>query len=223
MPKLLIKLPSRTRPKKFFDAVDNIQSMIGIEEFVIASALDLDDSSMNDWGVRNKIKEYDNLIIYWGLSKNKISAINRSIPMNIDWTHMIVSSDDFVFLKRGFGQQILHDFEQYFPDGDGLLHYPDGHVNEKLITLPIMGRAYYERTNYIYNPDYISVYGDCEQQEVAKKLGKYQYVPIQIADHQHFRWGFGGKDDLMAKTDSPENYQKDRATYNRRKLLNFGL
>lgn len=221
MPKLLIKLPSRTRPKKFFDSVDNIQSMIGIEDYVICASLDLDDPEMNNTTVMQKLKEYDNLIVFWGLSRNKIDAINRSIPLNFEWSYLLVTADDMVFTKKNFGNDIIKAFEDN-PDA-GLFHFPDQVTKEKLITLPVMTREFYLHLGYVYNPEYVSVYCDSEQMEVAKKLNKYKFVPISIFEHHHFRWNLSEKDALLEKTDSPENYQRDRATYNRRKLLNFGL
>lgn len=222
-PSILIKFPSRSRPHKMFAALDNIQSMIGIDDFVIALAVDLDDSTVNNPEVKRRLAGYDNLLVYWGRSKNKIDALNRSIPMGVNWRYLVVTADDFWFVKKGFGKQIISDFEQYFPDGDAILHYPDGYVNDKLLTLPVMGRKYYERTAYVYNPEYVSVRADREQQDVAQKLGKYKFIDVQIAEHQHYRWKGSEKDELNKVQDCPANYVKDKNTYNKRKLSNFGL
>jgi hypothetical protein len=206
-----------------FALLDNIRAMIGIDDFLIALALDLDDGTCNNQPVKERLKGYDNLTVFWGLSTSKINAINRSIPMNTPWKYLIVVADDFWFVVKEFGKQIISDFEKYFPDGDGLVHYPDGHVGSKLITLPVMGRRYYERTNYVYHPDYISVKADMEQQEVAKRLERYKYVDVQIAEHKHPRWGYGKMDDQLSLQDSPANYARDGATYHVRLTKGFYL
>lgn len=220
---ILIKFPSRSRPNKFFSCLENIKSLIGIDDYIICCALDLDDPTMNNKLVKERLNTYDKLRVYWGISKSKIHAINRNVPLDVDWKYLVCVADDFWFLKKNFGKQIISDFEKYFPDTDGLLHYPDGRVNKKLVTLPVMGRKYYERFGYIYNSEYVSVKADKEQMEVAQILGKYKYVPIQIADHRHPRWNFGEKDDQLKMQDSPLNYAKDGMTFNKRKMERFGL
>jgi hypothetical protein len=204
-----------------FSAIDNIQSLIGISNYLITLTLDLDDPTMNNEEIKGRLKKYDNLIVYWGLSRSKIEAINRSIPMNVSWRYLLVTSDDMVYIKKDFGKDIIEEFEK--DKGIGLLHVPDQHVNEKLITLPLMTREYYELFGYVYNPEYDSVKADGEQMEVAQRLGKYKYRPINIVRHEHYRWGYGQKDELNKKQDCPEKYIKDGQTFQRRKMMNFGL
>lgn len=211
------------RPHKLLACLENIRAMIGIDEYVVSLNLDLDDYSVNNSEIKRQLQSFDNVIIYWSLSKNKIHAINRSTPTNFDWKWMILTADDFWFVKKDFGKQVIQDFKDYFPDGDGLIHYPDGRVNERLVTMPVMGRKYYHRTNYIYNPAYVSVKGDKEQHQVAELLGRYKYIPVQIADHRHPRWTKEQKDDQLKQQDSPANYAIDGMTFNNRKLKNFDL
>jgi hypothetical protein len=220
-PSILIKFPSRERPKKMLSCIENIRAMIGIEDYVIALALDLDDPSCNNQPVKEALKQCDNVIVYWGLSRNKIQAVNRSIPLNINWKYLVVTSDDMFFIRKNFGKEIIDAFEDY-PDA-GLLHFPDQHVNEKLITLPVMTRAYYERFGYVYHPDYVSVKADKEQMEVAQRIGKYQYVDLDIVEHRHWRWKKTERDQLYKRQDSPANFALDGLTYHNRLVKNFDL
>lgn len=218
---LLIKFPSRSRPDKFFKCLDNIRSLIGISDYVISANLDEDDTSMNNPKVIERLKSYDKLVVCWGLSESKIAAINRDIPTDIAWRHLLVTSDDMVFIKQDFGKEILKAFKDN--QDAGLIHFDDGKMGQRLITLPLMTREYYERFGYVYNPEYESVYADNEQMEVAKILGKYKFVEGDIVRHEHYRWGFGPQDELSKKEDSPENYAKDRKTFQQRKAKNFYL
>lgn len=220
-PTILVKLPSRSRPAKMFAAIENIQSLIGIDDYLIALALDLDDESVNNQPVKERLKGYDNLIVYWGLSGSKIKAVNRSIPMNIAWRYLLVTSDDMWYIKKDFGRDIIKAFEDN-PEA-GLLHFPDQHVNSKLITLPLMTRAYYERFGYVYHPDYISLKADGEQQEVAIRLNKYKYVPINIVEHRHWRWKKAEKDSLYKQQDTAGNYAADGITFHNRMVKKFDL
>jgi hypothetical protein len=218
---LLIKFPSRARPEKFFKCIENIQSLIGLVNYNIAATLDIDDETMCNIGVKERLKKYDNLIVYWGLSKNKIDAVNRSIPTGVSWKYLLVTSDDMVYIKKDFGKYILKAFEEN-PEA-GLIHFPDGTMGERLITLPLMTKKYYELFGYVYNPSYESVYADNEQMDVAKKLGKYKYIPTDIVRHEHYRWGFGSQDELSKKEDGQESYKIDRETFLRRKAINFEI
>lgn len=204
-----------------FAAIENIQSLIGIEDYVIALTLDDDDDSVNNPEVKERLKKYDKLIVDWGLSESKIHSINRNIPTDIAWKLLLVVADDFVFIKQDFGKDILQAFEEN--PGAGLIHFPDGKQNEKLITLPLMTREYYELFGYVYNPAYENLWADNEQMAVAKKLGKYRYIPTHIARHEHPIWGYGVQDELSKKQDSPENYARDRKTFQERQAKNFYL
>jgi hypothetical protein len=108
-----------------------------------------------------------------------------------------------------------------FPDTDGFLHYPDHKVKEALCTYSVIGRKYYERTGYVYHPDYFSVYCDNEATDVAKILKKYAYIPMFFIEHRHPVWGYGKPDELLKQTES--FFHTDHATYERRKKKNFDL
>lgn len=221
-PRILIKFPSRSRPAKMFSCIENIKSLIGIEDYIIALALDLDDQTVNNPEVKQKLKGYDNLIVYWGLSKNKIDAVNRSIPKHFAWKYLVVMSDDMLFLMKDFGKIIIDTFVQH--PYAGLLHFPDqkNKVNN-ILTLPVMRRSFYELFGYVYHPSYISVKADKEQMEVGKRLNQYLYVPIEgFVKHCHPRWGWPA-DEQNNRQENPNIYAVDGATFAKREAANFDL
>jgi len=219
--KILFKLPSRGRPDALGKTIRNILDFKENVEYLIWVSLDDDDEIMQN------PKHYIDMGAYcewkFGVSKNKVHAVNRDMDkIDYDWDILIAMSDDMEWQVQGFDNIIREKMKEHFPDLDGFLHFNDGYVGDKLCTMNIMGRKYYERFNYIYHPDYIGLWCDNESTEVAKKLGKYVYDPRIIFKHQH-----------PANTHSAqwdESYIKytkydgqDNATYRRRKENNFDL
>ena len=116
---------------------------------------------------------------------------------------------------------IRKDMNKHFPDTDGVLWYNDGHQGNKLNTLCILGKVYYERFGYIYHNDYLSLYCDNEFTEVSKRLNKVRYESLCIIEHQHWAWGYGKMDDLYTRN---EKYiQQDHDTFQRRAAIGFEL
>lgn len=216
---ILFKFASRSRPQKFFSCLDNIQENISDKKnYLIACTLDTDDNSMNTTANHAKLETYQNLTLLWGTSRNKIDAINRGME-GLKWDIIVNTSDDMWFTKRGFDEVIRNDMNNYFPDTDGVLHYNDGVAAERVMTLSILGRKYYERDNYIYHPDYVNLWADNEATEVAKIRGKHKYLSYSIFNHNHPSVGKAAYDDQYRRTES--YYIIDGQTFEKRKAKNF--
>ena len=117
----------------------------------------------------------------------------------------------------------MNDFQASFPDYDGMLNYNDGLRNDwpNLCTLTIYGSVYYKRFGYIYHPDYESVYCDQEQTLVGRLLNKIKDINRVIIKHDWTNPLF--QDDLRRKTETQEQYAKDRTTFESRKQKHFDL
>lgn len=218
--------PSRSRPDKFFSVLDNIETLSAKEDYYIITSLDYDDPQMNNPFVFERMCRYEKVHCAFGISTGKVNSINRETNLISPATDIIIlMSDDMVFTQWGFDDIIRVDMQKYYPDADGVLHYPDGTpVQDKIITMSIMGYKYFKRFNYIYHPEYTSLWCDLEFTEVAKKLGKYKYLPnTHILCHAHPVWS-GGKekyDALMTRNES--FYHKDKEIYFKRLANNFDL
>ena len=151
----------------------------------------------------------------FGVSKSKVDAINRDVP-RYGWDILVNVSDDQIFTRKGFDQVIA---EHCGPNT--FLHLPDGHVNELLPTMSIMGRDYYNRFGYIYHPDYVSLWCDNEAMDVAKALGCHKYVDEHIFVHEHPAWTGERPDSQLEHTQS--FYRRDERVYKKRKILGFPL
>lgn len=222
MPKLLYKLASRSRREKCFNAIDNIINQATIEDFLILCSFDVDDKEMLGPEVLDRVASYgDKVKAFWGVSGSKTKAINRDLEFVSDFEILLNHSDDFWIERQGFDAAVIKAMEEHASDTDIMLHFPDGIVNERLCTYQIVGKKYFDRTGYIYNPEYHSVFCDNEETEKAKLLGKYVYINENYLCHRHPIWGFGPVDELLRHTES--FYPVDVQTYARRKSINFGI
>lgn len=179
---LLIKFPSRNRAeillKRLREYVDYAENMSTIKILV---TIDLDDKT-NDVDALQSI--HSNIIIHSGDSLNKIHAINRDMDKAGDYEIILLASDDMVPLKKGYDTTICKKMLETYPDTDGALWFNDGY-QDRINTLVIIGKKYYDRFGFIYNPVYKSVYCDNEFTDVAKKLNKITYFDEVIIRHEH--------------------------------------
>jgi hypothetical protein len=212
---------SRERPEKFFNCLDNIQDMSESKNYFVWAKLDNDDPKVDEY--KRRLDEYKEVTVKWGLSEGKIHAINRDLDDLPDCDIIVVMSDDMVWEVFGFDDEIRNAFEKYFPNLDGLVHFPDSHAGERTVTLTIMGINLYKKLGYLYHPSYQSVYADNDLTEMTKAMGKYVFINKRIFDHYHPIWGMCDWDQQYRKTEDAKYYQQDRQTFLDRGLINFGL
>lgn len=218
--RLLFKYTSRSRPQRFLEGLKNITDLVNEHiNYTILCSLDDDDPSMNNIEMREEISRFRNTFAVYGLSKSKIDAINRDVDKVDKWDILVCMSDDMRFTAHGFDQLIREGFQHNCPDLDGFLHYPDTTAKNSLCTMSIIGRKYYERDKYIYNPAYLSLFADNEAMEVAKMRGKYWYMGLPILDHLHPAYGLAPWDDQYHQQQNL--WPVDEAVFNERKKNNF--
>lgn len=226
--RLLFKYTTRSRRSNFLRGIDSIINNIADKEnYHIYTTFDVDDDKMRPLP---EIKGNHTYIA--GTSKSKVDAINRDmdfINSQYDWDVLVNMSDDVVFTEKGFDNIIRDQLISYDYDGEGetstrnldqVIHFPDGNRSD-LLTVSIIGREYYNRDNYIYNPEYKSLYCDNEAMEVAKIRGCYKYVDKVIFNHLHPAYGKGNMDIQYQHTES--FFYEDQITYNKRKSNNFDV
>lgn len=218
--KLIIKFPTRNRPNKFLKVLDTYIRYLDDKTTEIIVSCDLDDNSMNETYVKDAIMQYNNVKLIYSDNKTKIEAINADLN-GVDFDIVLLASDDMIPIVIGFDTIIKNKMIENYPDTDGIVWFNDGYQGNKLNTLCILGKKYYDRFGYIYNPEYISVWSDNEFMDVGNILGKQTYFDEVIIRHQHPDWGFGDRDIIHLTNSNYENH--DREVYNRRKLINFNI
>lgn len=226
--KILFKFASRSRINKFFSALDNIiENISDLDNFCILVSLDIDDITMNNPSSINKLVYYiqkypEKIIVKFGNSKNKIDAINRDvneIKQKYDFDILVNFSDDMQIIEKGFDEIIRNKFSVHYADTDGNIYFNDGFVGDKISTMSIIGRKYYDKFNYIYHPSYHSLWCDNEYTEVAKKNQKIIYFDERIFNHNHPANVGGFIDEQLIKTEGFSEI--DRKNYEQRLNNNF--
>lgn len=220
MRKILIKYPSRSRPLRFFNALNSIyQTAYEPESIFVLCTFDLDDKTMNTPHVIAELQNYQdyNLCAIYGESKSKIYAVNRDMDkiatdftIAADWDILIVFSDDMRFDMRGWDEIVRCEFEKH--GSDTLLHIPDQDTKDKLATMYIAGRRFYERFGYIYDPRFKSLWCDNLVMDIAQKLGKYKYLDMpNVISHLNPAYGYLQRDELFNQ--QQEFWGEDEMTY----------
>ena len=207
---VLVKLPSRERPARLQDAV---LAMLNKATFRpnFLFAVDTDDLTVPHYWL-NTIGA-----VAIGPRASKIEACNRLVE-DMNWDIVVLTSDDMLCQVQGWDDIIRQDMATHFPDTDGCLWYPDGH-QDRLCTLPVMGRKYFDRFGYIYHPSYQSLWADNEQHQVAKGRGKLWRSDKVLFQHMHPGWGTAKMDPLYQANNKHD--KMDRENYERRKALGF--
>lgn len=196
--RFLIKFPTRERPLKFKECIKNIKETIGQGiEYRLLVTLDENDETMKTQDIKDILAEYQH---YYGNSHNKIDAVNRDMIMaGRNWDILIQVSDDMTFVTHDWGKKIIEYHGKYFTNLDCYFHFNDGHCGQRMCTMQIMGREYFERTGTIYPPIYKTIYADAEAMYVAMLLGKHVYIPDKIFEHRHPANGYHNSDPLYDK------------------------
>lgn len=211
---ILLKLPSRQRPAAMIARLQGaLERADNPDRIFPLLALDSDDhasiTAARDLGIGPQH-------IAIGPRVSKVEAVNRGITdFPMPWDILVVISDDMVCVQQGwdiFIEQALAG------DLDRCAHFSDGHQPD-LCTLPIIGRTYYERFGYVYHTDYLSLWCDNEQTDVAVRDGKMVRRDIVLFRHDHPAWGSAKMDDLYRRNDKHD--KRDHATYIRRKVQGF--
>jgi hypothetical protein len=177
---------------------------------------------MNNEEVVNRINSYKNIKVVIGNSLSKIDAVNRDLNgFEKEWDILLLASDDMIPQVKGYDKIIKDNMLFNYPDTDGILWFNDGFQGNRLNTLCILGKKYYKRFNYIYNPEYRSCWSDNEFMVVGNLLKRQSYIDQVIIKHEHPDWGYGKNDFVHQKNVSDFNY--DYNIYKIRESNNFGL
>lgn len=205
--KILFKYTTRSRRSNFLRGYDSIVNNVNSDNYHILISIDKDDSTMFPLP---DLKGNHTIIV--GNSKNKIHAINRDVnefTTLCDWDIIVNMSDDMIFTVKGFDDII----RQYFDNLDLCLHFPDQNQGQNCMTMSILGREYYKRDNFIYHPEFESLWVDIVAQEEAQIRDCYKFVNQNIFIHLHPSFGQAHYDAQYQKTEEWGVRQRDYATY----------
>lgn len=218
--KLLVKLPTRSRPHQFLNVLNLLNQKAKDSDINYLISIDTDDSTMTQ-EVLDQALNVNNVIIKKGTSQSKIHACNRDMEINTGWDIVALISDDMIPQMDGWDAIIRQKMIDSYPDTDGCLWFNDGY-QDRICTLNIMGKKYYDRFGYLYHPDYHSLFCDNEYTEVARGLGRMDYFEDCLFMHSHFANDPTVKrDKLYDRNEALFNI--DKQTFERRKAQGFPI
>ncbi len=219
--KILVQWPTRGRHEKILDRVAAWHAAESQRASVAYQIVyDADDAPTRTL-LHNHRSSLDRL---------RATAIESRTPTKIgayatglnpgEWDVLVLGADDFVDPVPGWDQVIRRAMEQHFPGRDGLLHFSDGRVGDRLCTLPAVGNNLFRRLGHAYFPQYQSFFCDDELMECAVRLRRHQYIDLVLARHD-----FRGSD-----RDADATYQRakpswmhDQNLFHARSQGSFGL
>lgn len=213
---ILVKFPSRSRPEKLLSTLSLYRKLAGdLSKIKFSITLDSDDSTVTP----ELIEKLEPANVIVGVSGSKIKAVNRDMDKAGEFDILLLASDDMIPQVYNYDLLIRSKMRELYPDTDGVLWFNDGFQKNKLNTLSIMGRKYYERFGYIYHPAYASLFCDNEFTIVADRLGKQTYIDMIIIKHEHPLFTGTGNDSLYVEND--KYFVRDRDVFKSRLLNNF--
>ena len=185
--RLLIKFPTRSRASKALQVLreyaDSLEEPEAVDWLV---NIDDDDETTNNDDIKQQLMAIcpERMEVHVAPNKSKVEACNAGMDGR-QFDILLLASDDMHPVVHGFDRMIREAMVQHYPDTDGVLFFNDGYRGSDLNTLCIIGRQYYHRFGYIYNPLYKSLYCDNEFMDVANKLKRQTYFDRVIIAHQH--------------------------------------
>lgn len=140
--------PSRGRAKKSFDTIAKwMSSQSGNASFIIS--LDSDDPELNEY-----TNLYGDFMVTINKNRSAVDAINHAARLSGCDILMVVSDDTDCF--PNWDTDLLKEIEG---KTDFILKTQDG-IQPWILTNPILDRDYYNRTGYIYDPDFKHMFCD---------------------------------------------------------------
>lgn len=214
---LLIKFPSRSRPRLFRETFAKWNAVPADVTFMVS--LDHGDETLPEY--LEFLHDKSNVLVFVGRSSCKVEAINRDMEQAPDWSAVAIAADDMIPQRTDYAVEIMRLMAAKFPDTDGVLHLNDGRVGERCNTMPVIGRKFYDRFGYVFHPAFKAVYCDEELTEVAQGLGRSFYVAECLIHHA---WPAAGEFDALSRRNEDRTlYDADCVTFQKRKAAGYPI
>lgn len=215
---LIVFFPTKARPAKFFTVFRKYHNLKRDNNTRFIVTIDTSDPTMYNKNVIDTIQLFGDTTLQFNETPGKIAACNYGVKDHVkDGDVILLASDDMIPQIEGYDTSILNDFAKWFPEGDGVLHYYDGHT--RLNTMCCLDKKYFDRFGYLYHPAYKSLFCDNEFMDVASMLNRQVFIRETIIRHEHYSNGHGRPDRLMMYNE--KFYKQDMETFNRRKDEGF--
>lgn len=197
---IAVLMPSRSRPKKWLETYKKWRDP-STYNFQYVLSLDQDDPLLNVYlDISPEEFSLNNTGNYCKILVNKnrsaVDAINKAAAYC--WADILmVVSDDTENLGYNWPDEIHRATSG---KTDWILKTQDG-IQDYIITMPIMDRAYYNRTGYIYHPDFTHLFCDTYLTCVADITGR-KITSNLMFKHNHYSVNGTEPDELHKRNDA---------------------
>ncbi len=212
--KISLVHPSRARLARAEEAIAEWRSHAsGTHELEHILSVDADDPDVDG---------YRDLAARWGSrllvhpNRRMVEAMNRGADA-ADGDVIVAMSDDFG-CPDGWDAALLDAIA-----GRELaaVLVNDG-INARVLTIPILTRAWYRRLGYVYHPDYISMFADDDLTDVARRDGVLVDARHLLFPHRHCFVALSERDSTYERQNDRRSWWHGWRVYKKRKLEDFG-
>lgn len=207
--------PSRNRPEMAEQALMEWTNKLSGEN-PYEYLLSIDDDERDKDAYSEVARRFGGRLIVHD-NRSYVEAVNHAARL-CDGDFLIVVSDDFGCPERW--DVSLVEVAADRKDVAILVHDA---VDGRIMTLPIVGRAFYERLGYVFYPEYSSLFCDDELTEVAKLTGSLVDATHLVFPHRHHSVGQTPFDKTYERQDSNRAWWEGWRLFEKRKAVGFGL
>lgn len=202
--------PSRNRPLQALITAKNWMAKADNQlEYILS--LDVDDKDLEAY---RQAFHMMNIQIIVNKNRSAVDAINKGAEIS-KGDILVTVSDDFD-CEKGWDTELIKKTEG---KADWIAKTND-HMQDWLITLPLMDRVYYNRFGYVYHPEYLHMFADTEMSCVADMLGKRIDLKMEFT-HLHYSAGRSQKDKVNERAD--KTWSQGERLFIHRAKNNFDL
>ncbi len=212
-PNLLIKIYTKNNPEKFFTTLDKYYKNLSNKvpyHFLITC--DKDDLTMNCSKTIKKLVNFPNLTLHFNSNKTISDGFNSGINKFIDWFDiLLVVPDEVEPIINEYDKIITDSLLDHHSDYDGVLNFQIN-SNSSINITPVIGKKFYKRFGYVFNPTYKSSYYDHELTYVSRILGKETTINNSILSMPPVLMEPDEKDEITLKKRRINNFDIDETT-----------
>jgi hypothetical protein len=216
--KILVKYPTRSRPTLFLSTLAKYMREATWQHTYLVT-IDSDDRTMNNPAMLTTLAQYPGVEVQVIKPAGKVHAINSGVA-EAAWDYLVLASDDHIPVAKQWDTWMLQDFRDTAPNGEPRMLWYTDIRKPGICFMPVMNRAAFDITGYIYHPDYTSLWCDNEQTEVMVAAGIMLQVDRELWRNESPDWGGNIKQDRLYRINN-SLFRKDQQTYLRRKRAGF--
>ena len=211
--KISLLHPSRGRPVKSFMNAMEWRDKSGIEDLEIICVVDSSDQTKEQY-----FRHYGSMC-YETITNDVVAATNAAAKLSTG-DILIYLSDDFMCFEN-WGLAVIQQFEN---ENRPLVLKVDDCLqvfSTKIITIPMMNRALYEKLGYFFHPEYKSMFCDEHLYWVSHRIGAIKNCEHLKFQHEHHSIGKSKNDETYRRSEA--NWSQGKAVFQKHKAQGFPI